>query len=127
MLGMPLGELRQRAETLAARLRDVPGIKTATTVDDVAFVGGGSLPDQAMKTFVVEVEAVAVGDEALACRLRMGTPAVMGRVRDGKLVLDVRTVFVHQEDALVDAIRQAVGGIETASETREAKDGEMEE
>jgi L-seryl-tRNA(Ser) seleniumtransferase len=107
LLGAPLKELRQRAEALAARLRDVPGIQTAKAVDDVAFVGGGSLPDRSMKTVVVEVEAAAVSDATLASRLRTGNPAVMGRVRDGKLVLDVRTVFPRQEDALVDAVRRA--------------------
>jgi hypothetical protein len=38
----------------------------------------------------------------------MGTPAVVGRVREGRMVLDVRTVFPHQEEALVQAVRQAL-------------------
>ena len=41
--------------------------------------------------------------------VRTGTPAVMGRLRDGKLLLDVRTVFPEQEQALVDAVRVAAG------------------
>jgi L-seryl-tRNA(Ser) seleniumtransferase len=107
MLGTPLEELRQRAEGLAARLRDVSGL-AAQAAEDVAYVGGGSLPDQAMKTWVVEVEAAGRSDADLASRLRTGTPAVMGRLRDGKLVLDVRTVFPHQEAQLVEAVRRAV-------------------
>jgi len=71
-------------------------------------VGGGSLPDQAMKTWVVEVEAAGLSETDLSHRLRTGTPAVMGRVREGKLLLDVRTVFVPQEDALVDAVSKAI-------------------
>jgi hypothetical protein len=31
-----------------------------------------------------------------------------GRLRDGKLVLDVRTVFPDQEDALVEALGKAL-------------------
>ena len=77
------------------------------TAEDVAFVGGGSLPDQKMKTWIVEVVARDASDEQLAQRLRLGTPAVMGRLRDGKLVLDVRTIFPQQEAALVSAIGQA--------------------
>jgi L-seryl-tRNA(Ser) seleniumtransferase len=109
MLGTPLPELRQRAEALAERLRSVPGLASVKTAEDVAYVGGGSLPDQAMKTWVVEVVAAAVSDDELARWLRTGTPAVMGRLRDGKLVLDVRTVFAEQETALVEAVRGAVG------------------
>lgn len=108
MLGVPLSELRQRAEVLAVRLREVAGVAKVKVSEDVAYVGGGSLPDQTMKTCVVEVEARDVSDEELAYRLRIGTPAVIGRLRDGKLVLDIRTVFAHQEDGLIEAVHQAV-------------------
>jgi L-seryl-tRNA(Ser) seleniumtransferase len=74
----------------------------------VAYVGGGSLPDQAVPTWVVEVEAAGVGDTELAGRLRNGIPGVVGRLRDGKVVFDVRTVFDHQETALIEAVQQAL-------------------
>ena len=110
MLGTPLDELRQRAVRLAESLRGIAGIATVKTVEDVAYVGGGSLPDQTMKSWVVEIEADAVHDTELARRLRLGTPAVMARLRDGKLVFDVRTMFEHQEALLVEAVRKAVTG-----------------
>jgi L-seryl-tRNA(Ser) seleniumtransferase len=108
MLDTPLAALRQRAEALAARLRELAGMKRVKVGDDVAFVGGGSLPDQKMPTCVVEVEAADVSDADLAYRLRTGTPAVLARLRDAKLVLDVRTIFPEEEAALVDAFRAAL-------------------
>jgi L-seryl-tRNA(Ser) seleniumtransferase len=108
MLGTPPVELRRRAEGLASALRGVEGVTAAEAREDVAYVGGGSLPDQALKTWVVEVEARDLSDATLAVRLRTGTPAVMGRLRDGRLVLDVRTVFPEQERALVEAVRAAL-------------------
>jgi L-seryl-tRNA(Ser) seleniumtransferase len=113
-LGVPLPQLHQRAEGLAGRLREVAGVAAAQACEDVAYVGGGSLPDQTMKTWVVEVRAAEVGDADLAWRLRNGTPAVVGRLRDSKLVLDVRTVFPEQETPLVEAVRRALGGREGA-------------
>ncbi len=107
MLGLPLSELRQRAEGLAAQLRAIDGIASATVRDDVAYVGGGSLPDQAMKTVVVEVEARNQSDTDLAYRLRTGSPAVMGRLQGGKLLLDLRTVFPEQEGQLVQCLLEA--------------------
>jgi L-seryl-tRNA(Ser) seleniumtransferase len=107
MLGVPLPELRQRTERLAVRLREVDGIAKVKVSEDVAYVGGGSLPDQTLKTCVLEVEAHDFGDEELSHRLRLGTPAVIGRLRDGKLVLDVRTIFIHQENDLIQAVRGA--------------------
>jgi L-seryl-tRNA(Ser) seleniumtransferase len=108
MLGTPLLELSRRAEALAIQLREVPGVAAVLVAEDEAFVGGGSLPDQALKTCVLEVEARTVSDTDLAYRLRTGTPAVVGRLRGGKLVLDVRTVFPQQEAELVEAVRQVL-------------------
>jgi L-seryl-tRNA(Ser) seleniumtransferase len=110
LLSTPLAELRQRAESLAVRLRALAGIKGVNVRDDVAYVGGGSLPDQKMKTCVAEVEVEGVSDDELAQRLRTGEPAVVGRLRAGKLVLDVRTIFPDQEAPLIEAVRQALTG-----------------
>lgn len=108
MLTTPLAELRARAEGFAARLRAVPGVASALVREDVAYVGGGSLPDVALPTAVVAVTADGRSEAELAARLRGGTPAVVGRVQDGKLLLDLRTVFDRQEEELSEAIRAAI-------------------
>jgi L-seryl-tRNA(Ser) seleniumtransferase len=107
MLNTPLTELRQRAESLAVRLRAVGGIASVIVTEDDAYVGGGSLPDQAMKTYVLEVVPAELSDEALSLRLRTGDPAVLGRLRSGKLILDIRTVFPTQEESLTEAVTRA--------------------
>lgn len=108
MLGTPLEELRRRAEALAERLRGIAGLSTVKTAEDIAYVGGGSLPDQAIKSWVVEMETDSLGDAELARRLRLGAPAVMARLRDGKVTLDLRTIFISQEAALIEAVQKAV-------------------
>jgi L-seryl-tRNA(Ser) seleniumtransferase len=105
MLALPLEELRQRAEGVAERLRQ--GTVTATAREDQAYVGGGSLPDQAMTTWVVEVTAAGQSDEELARRLRLAEPAVLGRQHNGKLLLDLRTVQPEQEPLLISAVQGA--------------------
>jgi L-seryl-tRNA(Ser) seleniumtransferase len=107
LLGLPIDELKTRAAALGERLRAIATLETVETLEDVAYVGGGSLPDQQMKTWVVEVKPRERSDTDFAQRLRVGNPAVMARVRDGKVVFDVRTIFPDQLDALVDAIRAA--------------------
>ncbi len=89
MLGTPLAELRRGPKRWPSDCERIPESAQRGRREDVAYVGGGSLPDQAMKSWVVEVEAASIGVTELARRLRLGTPAVMGRLRDGKLVLDV--------------------------------------
>jgi L-seryl-tRNA(Ser) seleniumtransferase len=108
MLTTSAAEVRGRCERFAARLAGVPGLAAVEVRDDVAYVGGGSLPDVALPTAVVALTPAGGGEADLAARLRAGTPAVVGRVQDGKVLLDLRTVFERQEDELFEAVRRAV-------------------
>ena len=107
MLTMPLTELRERSERFAIQLRAMPEL-TVDVKDDVAFVGGGSLPDQALPTVVIALSASNRSENELATRLRTGTPAVVGRTQEGKMLLDLRTVFERQERELQQAIQTAL-------------------
>ena len=68
--------------------------------------GPGANPMK-VDAFKVDGLVYGVGDEELAERLRSGTPAVVGRVQAGWLLLDVRTVFPEQESDLIESIRTA--------------------
>ena len=108
MLAMPLAELRERAENFAERLQAIPGIRLLEVRDDVAYVGGGSLPDIALPTVVIALTAECHSEEAFAARLRSGTPAVVGRVHAGQVLFDLRAVFHRQLDDLFTAISVAL-------------------
>jgi L-seryl-tRNA(Ser) seleniumtransferase len=69
-------------------------------------VGGGSLPGQ-----VLESRGIAIGGPAadrLLAGLRAGTPSVIGRIVDGRVVLDLRTVDPDDDEALATAVREAI-------------------
>ena len=106
MLNAPLEELKRRAGALALQLGAIPGVSVEVR-ECSSYVGGGSLPEQSLATFVVAISSAKASDEQLAERLRTGTPAVLGRVQGGKLLLDPRTVFAEQEAELVAAVRRA--------------------
>jgi L-seryl-tRNA(Ser) seleniumtransferase len=110
MLHAPMAELKRRAESLAAALGKIAGVSAAVE-ESSAFVGGGSLPEQSLPTYVVAVTAKNLSDEQLATRLRTGDPAVLGRVQAGKLLLDVRTVFAEQEPDLIESVRKATQAV----------------
>jgi L-seryl-tRNA(Ser) seleniumtransferase len=77
----------------------------AAVVAAEAFLGGGSAPERP-----IPGEAVAIpADEDLARRLRLGDPAVLGYLRDGALVLDLRTVDPEDDEALIGAVIGALG------------------
>jgi L-seryl-tRNA(Ser) seleniumtransferase len=107
MISAPADRLKARAEQLAQRLSSIPGISVEVQ-EDVSYVGGGSLPEEEIPTWIVSLRCDWAGDSELSQRLRLGKPAVVGRLREGRLVLDLRTIFPEQEQDVVDAIRVAV-------------------
>ena len=105
MIARPLDDVTAEAEAWAAQLR-AAGL-SATTAPDESFIGGGSLPGESLPTRVVAIEPGPAGAEALAARLRAATPPVIGRLHDGRLLLDPRTVLAGQGEAVVRAILRA--------------------
>jgi L-seryl-tRNA(Ser) seleniumtransferase len=107
MLAMKPVDLRPRAEALAASLEAIRGIESVAVEDESAFAGGGSLPNLPLPTVVVAVVAKGSSESDFSERLRTGNPAVIARLRDGRVLFDLRTVFESQERELVSAIRVA--------------------
>ena len=87
-----LAVLADRALALAEQ---TDGTATPTQ----AVVGGGGAPGQHLPSWGVTYP------ESLADRLRAGTPIVVGRVEDGRTVLDLRTVPADQDEQLAAAVR----------------------
>jgi L-seryl-tRNA(Ser) seleniumtransferase len=72
-------------------------------------VGGGALPGETLPSWAVVIRARAGEDiEALARRIRLGDPAVFGRIDRHRLLLDMRTVLPENDEALKHAVRVAV-------------------
>jgi L-seryl-tRNA(Ser) seleniumtransferase len=104
----PGDELRRRATSLCERLcaGEDPRAKAHVEMDR-SYAGGGSLPDHALDSWVVTVEAPA-GADRLAARLRAGRPPGLARVRDDRVILDVRTLLDGDDDGLARALREAL-------------------
>ena len=94
MLDEPLERVRERAERLA-------GLVGGEVEETVARVGGGALPLAELASAACAVE------ETLAAPLRLGDPPVLGIVRDGRLLLDARTLSDADVDEAARAVLQA--------------------
>jgi L-seryl-tRNA(Ser) seleniumtransferase len=79
-------ELQARAEGMVAR---IPG---ARVIRAAAKVGGGALPLLELDGPVCAVDPGALGADELARRMRASDPPVIGRTRDGWVLLDPRTL-----------------------------------
>ncbi|WP_304950899.1 L-seryl-tRNA(Sec) selenium transferase [Sulfitobacter sp.] len=105
-LSQPLAEVEARAQRLAGSLAAVKGVDVEVMAS-AAYVGGGSLPQQDLNSFSVVVASAALSAETLADRLRAGVVPIVGRIHQGKLWLDMRTVM---DDELPDIVA-ALGAI----------------
>jgi L-seryl-tRNA(Ser) seleniumtransferase len=99
MLTETVREITARAETIAAKLR-AAGIE-AKVAESSASVGGGAFPTAAIPSRAI---VLSHNSRELEERLRLGEPAVIGRVSDGELLLDLRSVLPHEDELLADAI-----------------------
>ena len=105
MLHAPLPEVEERARRLAGDLA-APGLEV-DVARSVARSGGGTLPTHEIPSFAVRLGGADAGE--LAGRLRAADPPVIGRVHEGRLWLDARTILPGDEEAVVRAVRGALG------------------
>ena len=78
--------------TLRRRAHELAYATGGTVVDSTAKVGGGALPLLELPGPAVALDPGPAGADALAAQLRAGDPAVVGRIHDGRLLLDPRTL-----------------------------------
>ena len=85
-----------------------------SVVQSLSTIGGGSLPGETLPSWPLSVDTgdAIGGAEALARRLRQGSPPVIGRVEGEKVFLDPRTVLPEEEDSFLQAVRLALGNSE---------------
>jgi L-seryl-tRNA(Ser) seleniumtransferase len=97
MIRMTAAEIRQRAESMMGRIRAEVRI-----CDGESVIGGGATPEQSLPTCLIVLENKdAVAEER---RLRLNDPPIIARIERDHVVLDLRTVFPQEEDAIVQAL-----------------------
>ena len=107
MLQAPVPEVEERARRLAEKLARVAPDLEVDAAPSVARSGGGTLPTHEIPSFAVRLGWTDA--ESLAGRLRAANPPVVGRVHEGRLWLDARTLLPGDEEAVVGAVRVARG------------------
>ncbi|MYD09617.1 MAG: L-seryl-tRNA(Sec) selenium transferase [Chloroflexi bacterium] len=99
MISRPLDDIRARASFWAEAVGGV-------IIEGESTVGGGSLPGATLPTALLAVDCDA--PDLITARLRQAETPVIARIADGRVLLDPRTVLPAQDEALLQALQDAI-------------------
>jgi L-seryl-tRNA(Ser) seleniumtransferase len=97
MIATSAERIRERAQSVASR---IPG---AEVVEGQSLAGGGATPEQTAPTWLIVIRTET--PSLLQSRLRRREPPVIARIEEDAVVLDLRTVFPSEEEALIQRLQ----------------------
>ena len=103
MLRLSANEIRARAEAVKSSLGSVAALK-AEIIEGESVIGGGTAPSATLPTALLAVSHQTMNADSFAARLRAVEPPIVARIEDGRVLLDLRTVFPEQDAAIAQAL-----------------------
>ena len=104
MMNLKKEEVGERAGRLAAAIESKK--MQAIVIDGESVIGGGAAPSSVLPTRLVALTCADLSADELAARLRRSDPPIIARVEDGRVLLDLRTVFPSQDSLIAEAIQR---------------------
>jgi L-seryl-tRNA(Ser) seleniumtransferase len=102
MMRLTKEEIGRRADSLA---RQVQSAKLKLEIiDGESVIGGGAAPSSVLPTRLMALNCEGLSADELAARLRGCDPPVIARVDEGRVLLDLRTVFAEQDHLIAAAL-----------------------
>jgi len=94
----PLEEIRALGESLLPTLQTALGGDFRLKLENsTAQIGSGALPTEELPTVVIAVEHAKLSADAVAKKFRAAAPPILGRVKDDRFLLDLRTIFAADD------------------------------
>ena len=104
MMRLSKEEIGRRAESVASR---VQSSKLSVEVrDGESIIGGGAAPSATLATRVLAITCGGLSADEISARLRAYDPPIIARVEDGRVLLDLRTVFSPQDEVVASALQR---------------------
>lgn len=104
MMQMSPGEIGKRAEAVTEKLRSSK--LSLEVIEGQSVIGGGAAPSALLATHLLAVSCAGLSADEVSARLRASNPPVIARVEEGRVLLDLRTVFLEQEQFVIAALQQ---------------------
>jgi L-seryl-tRNA(Ser) seleniumtransferase len=105
MMRLSKDEIARRAETVVSSVDpSQAGRLKLELLDGESVIGGGAAPSAVLPTRLIALTHAALSADELSARLRAGALPIVARVEEGRVLLDLRTVFSEQDADLVTAL-----------------------
>lgn len=104
MMSLTQSEIGQRAETLGESLSSGTRKIKTEIIDGESVVGGGAAPSSVLPTRLLALTCEGLRADQLLARLRNSDPPVIARVEEGRVLIDLRTVFPEQDQMVAGAL-----------------------
>jgi len=101
-------EIGQRAEALAVKIQlsQTKFKMKVELTDGESVIGGGAAPSSTLPTRLLALSCDGLSADELSARLRASDPPIIARVTDGRVLLDLRTVFEDQDPTVAGALER---------------------
>jgi len=104
LLSQRAERVREKAERLVRKLKEKGFKGKAEIMEDRVEVGGGALPLQTLPTYCVSIQIEGLSETELDEKLRRTFPPIIGRIKEGKFLLDMFTVFESEITEIVEIL-----------------------
>lgn len=109
MLNMDTEGLEQRTRNFSEQLQQLLGSSCELEViSENSCVGGGALPVTDLPGCALALSPARISPEQLALQLRTSAHPIVARIQDDRLILNLRTIFPHQEDVVAQMLQQII-------------------
>lgn len=106
MMSLSRSEIDARADALAESVRSGARKMQIEIIDGDSVVGGGAAPSSVLPTRLLALTREGLSADELLARLRNSDPPIIARVEEGRVLIDLRTVFPGQDRLVADALRR---------------------
>lgn len=98
--------IKAREEAFKEKLSKARADLTVTIREETSQIGGGSLPDVALKTYVLCIKHKNISAEDLSEQLRTGQTCILTRIQQDEIIMDFRTIKEEEESLLFDELKK---------------------
>jgi len=105
MMRLSKDEIADRAKAIVSQMASGQNTRLKLELrDGQSLIGGGAAPSAGLPTQLIALSHADLSADALNARLRSNAPPVIARVEEGRVLIDLRTVFPEQDANLATAL-----------------------